>query len=687
MDGMDHNADNKAQRTICSKNKANQNTVLLQMFRECFTKRGSKNSAFNFKLGNFVNISEVLSSDQEYCDKELLKLVPLLDGKYLTLYTGYHQVETVEKDKMTQKGTIRWMEFCKSVDYVLSTQMYKDYFETTLKNGKQRLSTGNGNIAEDPVRKRKRNVPFSYCERVIPRTIVPKTVETIFQKKWYPIGLHRFGKPDEWGHFLLNPGMENDVKQKGLKEFVNPPPPDQDLDECWDDNVVSTTKIFTTCQGMREGKSVTVLEIGMKIMFRGTDNNDKETKIVDFERDVICISRPPWHLRDWNPHKPVLLIKAGEEGIETKKLLPTSGFIVVKRNEPASLEIVKELEAKARKKMEERKERMNTLTNDQQIVERSRVFGSMPLPYDSGKYTGPTDPYYRYLNELPEEHDSLGWEHTGAAMMSQNGNTECNVCHNKMKWNSEKLLEDSAGAYFNQFLSGYKHAKKGRFELKRATGDILEHSQKHVDSIKHCYTLPKSFVGAKMGCWPFELRVVDVAQEILWDEFHAAGGIPRLMCQMAVKKRDDSWVRARFMKILGTAIGTVRHPSDRFFKRLYGAGTVIPAGYLGVDGKQEGNAPIAEANKAGRKNFFIKVEEELDRVYERMSSFPFLTFLLCFDIDGGDEKRIGYGWNSLCLFFVSGLYDHVYFPWIPQKMVSYKTLMDFVVDSYVTLLT
>lgn len=259
-----------------------------------------------------------------------------------------------------------------------------------------------------------------------------------------------------------------------------------------------------------------------------------------------------------------------------------------------------------------------------------------------------------------------------------NDTTTCNVCCKQMKWESESTLEDSAGEYMAQFTNRWKHIKKGKAELKRATKDLMDHCKSHKGKIRHCYALPTIFVAAKKGCWPFELKVVDVAQEILWEEFHAAGGIPRIMCELAVQDREDSLVRARFLKILGAAIGTVRNPSDRFFKRLHGAGTVVPSGYPADEYVAEN--VVADSNKAGKKDFFKKVENELERVYECMSTFPFVTFLFCFQ--GEDKERIGYGWNSLCLFFVSGLYDHVYFPWMPKQMVSNSTLMDFDLQNY-----
>ena len=248
-------------------------------------------------------------------------------------------------------------------------------------------------------------------------------------------------------------------------------------------------------------------------------------------------------------------------------MLPHPTCVLVKRDHDLSMQILSEdnevIQAWRMRKQEQRMEEGLPQPFHLEGVEPVRGVATME------EYTaGVRDIAFRFLSDIPgNPHTDRYQDKKGEA--DKNGNrTECNVCGFFVKWPhvaGDHSLKNSYGEHFGQFnfTGGTPSRQVLTGRLSTYTENLYDHCNRsnlgfhrfgEQHRIIHAFCL-KDFP-AKTNCWPWELLVVDVAQELLWEAFKETGGIPRELCNDALEHNQFESLRVRFSGIIWFARGS-----------------------------------------------------------------------------------------------------------------------------------
>ena len=190
--------------------------------------------------------------------------------------------------------------------------------------------------------------------------------------------------------------------------------------------------------------------------------------------------------------------------------------------------------------------------------------------------------------------------------------------------------------------------------------------------IPHMYSL--RMYPAKTKCWPWEMTLTEVAQEILFEAFKACGGIDRGLCKYAVKERNCDFLKAQVLRILVKAETERKEMGSKMSKRLKGLGMVVPLEWDKCPKAIRNIKTVSDVNTKGMAHFLDLAGELLLEVHQSMIEFPYLPFLDSFP-GADDDVRVGFGWNSICLFFAAGLRRDVYFPFLEDVGIFDETTL------------
>lgn len=403
-----------------------------------------------------------------------------------------------------------------------------------------------------------------------------------------------------------------------------------------------------------------------------------------------AINTPPWFLTSGGLDGPIFKVtqevatrrKSRKKQIVTSAVANTANLLV-RRNEKTSLSILQDLLEKTNAEHEERIRKFEaSITRlsplEQEIAKQGSNVYTMHvlIPFYTEDYDQQrVDPCYRWLNEVSvEPHSECIIEQTfeNSASIVHGKQVQCNICGELFDWNSKSNIDmvDDYGLWMDQFKTNDTAKLSYNWcRFNTSTNDLWNHCTNSDNHLTHVFCLRQ--FPAKTQVWPWELRAVDIAQEMLWTSFGEIRGIPKNIVSVKNPKK----LHSCFLMIIAHAMGTRLSMFEKLRKRFNGIRVSVPSNWPSIAPKFRDMKKLKGAMNTVTKIVMDVAMQILKDLYESMVDFPMSTFIYSFKSNKalGFKARENSAWNSLSLFFAAGLMDDVYFPFVPNKIDRIST--------------
>jgi hypothetical protein len=512
------------------------------------------------------------------------------------------------------------MKFLMFADEQLGTQTYRKQFGNTSRSGKSRLSIGPERDEEKEEvsrgrKKREHGDEFTFDVKV--KKIIPDVVQKAYEEGLY-VEVDPFDMFSPVSPTLIPDGM-----------------------------TVTTIK---APKHLKRTYSLPLL-VGGQITFNDLMTNKRSTTtILDFKRAEIIISDHPYRILEVD-------LQYGEYRATNDQVvmkLATMENILVKREPGKSKKLVSELE-EAFKKMAQEQNRKREEMCEAGGVSAPASWYKFTFPYavKSSDYekTGGQDPDWRWIIQLPREEKHWRLRGKGSDSMMVDDKVQCNVCR------EDVLLKHCTVLFYDSYtlhLDENQSKKFGRHGKEHFLKGCNDHRSSHENQIPHSYTCEPN---TATDVWPWQLFGTEVAQQLLFDSYVKSGGISLMLLQDAFIKKNDRRLSSHICMIIGRSLGACKSNSAKYYKRLKGLG-LCNISARGWKSPKEMNTEKVES-----WNQFLKFIENhiMSQVYYDFLVFDWIAFIEAFPYQQ-DDKKVGYAWNSICLFFSHGLCENIFFP-------------------------
>ena len=684
-----------------------ENSVLLQLFRDSFVMKGDFYNVKKQKvfpdIKKRMEFSSVVQGDDDIVlrDINLQEIVPVVSRQQDTsatsdellfyyFYLPDDDLEVMEnrilrmkpEDELTEIDYPLLSHFVSSVDRICGTMIHRRHFASlhrvdTRRGHRERLplqrpvldddqwwSTFNSHTTEAPKKKQKRH-SIDW-----PTQIVPKHVEYIFANDFFP-----YVSSSDQQHHETVPMMSRCTVD--YHEYTTYPT----AEELENDQSRGCISVYVSAIGKRANLNVTVLKIGDTIQSCNEIGYQKFFKIVDFHRGKICVDSDPWVLDKWgvidNISHGNLLLKTVV--LNNEELIPVAppSRCLVKRIPALSIPLIRGIHDDTARQLERRAATVAALPDlERNTLENSYLYRAAKMcPFKLHEYQNRLpDPVYRFLDEVSYSNandkltpDSLCSD--SEASIIQNDETECTVCGRMFSWvqTQARTKTPNPAPYYlftnrKQFFGQFDSKQ---YTLKQHALEQLHlHGKEHCDGIPHAFRYPIFPFKGKSELWPWNLTLRDVIQEMLWDGWVESGGISKHICQGTLRQRDSNSLKSHMAIVLFRSKNCRVEFTKKIIKRLKGVGVIIPAGHETLEAGYRSWITIESWNQKGLEDLLDDAVRYIDKLMQMMDAFPFVTFMDSFPYESVDEK-VGYAWNSLNLFFLSGVSEGVFFPKVP----------------------
>lgn len=200
---------------------------------------------------------------------------------------------------------------------------------------------------------------------------------------------------------------------------------------------------------------------------------------------------------------------------------------------------------------------------------------------------------------------------------------------------------------------------------KRQRGFYKKHCDRcHIDQIPHHWGMKKFFEYGVTSLFAWDLLVRDVVQDVLFDAFSKHEGISLEVFRNVVVDGGQELLKCHISSIFGYAKAVLEKENlVKWMKKLKGG---LDEYHIDlVLDTQEDTSPVVlklkEEVQATKSTFQSMIKLSLGNLMDDLIGFDFVT--LVGSVDAPTEtERVGYAWNALCLLFVRGISEEMYFP-------------------------